>query len=50
MKEDNRIKQCGSCEGTFKKFGIGRTCPHCFSGNWVYGYIDEAEPRSRRRK
>lgn len=45
VKEENRIKQCGSCERTFKKFGEGRTCPYCHSGNWVYGYIDDPEKK-----
>jgi len=43
-KKDLRIKQCGSCEKIFKKFKDNRReCPYCFSGNWVYGYIDENE-------
>lgn len=49
MKETNVIKQCGSCERTFRKFGKGRICPYCFSGNWVYGYIDLPEPKIRRK-
>lgn len=43
IKKDLRIKQCGSCEKVFKKFKDKRECPYCFSGNWVYGYIDEDE-------
>ena len=37
-----QLKQCGSCEHIFKNFkGKDRVCPRCFSGNWVYGYIDD---------
>lgn len=32
--------QCGSCEQTFSEPYDGR-CPHCGSGNWVDGCIDE---------
>jgi len=35
------IKQCGTCEKTFKEVTKDRTCPFCNSGNWVKGYIDE---------
>jgi len=35
------MKQCGSCDNVFEnKY---EDCPHCGSGNWVYGYIDEEE-------
>ncbi len=36
----NEIKQCGSCEGVFKKLK-NDCCPFCNSENWVLGYIDE---------
>lgn len=36
------IYQCGSCEKTFKKSElVNGSCPHCDSGNWTDGYIDE---------
>lgn len=43
---ETKIKQCCSCEKVFKRFKSNRTgiyglCPYCFSGNWVYGFIDE---------
>ena len=52
MKKDLRIKQCCSCEKVFKKFKKEkeRVCPYCFSGNWVYGYIDEPERRGEKMK
>lgn len=50
MKElDSEIKkkksktttyQCGSCENEFKK-PKDNECPHCGSGNFVEGCIDE---------
>lgn len=36
------LKQCGSCEKIFYK---GNECPYCGSGNWVFGYIDDPEPK-----
>jgi hypothetical protein len=40
---NNKICQCCSCEKTFYygDIGFNRTCPHCSSGNWVFGYIDD---------
>jgi len=36
--------QCCSCEQTFfESYLVDGGCPHCFSGNWVRGYIDETE-------
>jgi len=38
------ICQCCSCEGVFKETDLmGGVCPHCGSGNWIWGYIDEPE-------
>lgn len=34
--------QCGSCEQSFDELEDG-SCPHCGSGNWVHGCIDEPE-------
>jgi Zn finger protein HypA/HybF involved in hydrogenase expression len=34
-------KQCCSCEQVFTKLKEDNYCPNCYSGNWVYGYIDE---------
>tara|TARA_R110000744_G_scaffold2344_11_gene9556 strand:+ start:2897 stop:3025 length:129 start_codon:yes stop_codon:yes gene_type:complete len=42
MKSE-QIKQCGSCENVFNKLKEEMYCPNCYSGNWVYGYIDEVE-------
>jgi len=36
--EEQREKQCGSCESFFYK---GSECPFCYSGNWVFGCIDD---------
>lgn len=37
--------QCGSCEQTFDEVDLDDgSCPHCGSGNWVRGCIDEPEP------
>lgn len=33
--------QCGSCEKTFFNLTKDNECPHCESGNWVEGSIDE---------
>tara|TARA_R110002020_G_scaffold206040_1_gene411049 strand:+ start:1921 stop:2253 length:333 start_codon:yes stop_codon:yes gene_type:complete len=36
--------QCGSCENFFSTHaddGYGDECPHCGSGNWVKGAIDD---------
>lgn len=34
--------QCGSCEKFFKTSElINDECPHCRSGNWVFGCIDD---------
>lgn len=43
--DDGEI-QCCSCERFFDESDLTgeRECPFCFSGNWVYGCIDEAEP------
>ncbi len=43
MSKDNLTIQCCSCEKVFteKKLTPDRECPHCLSGNWVFGYIDE---------
>ena len=38
--------QCGSCEQVFYRLTEDRKCPHCGSGNWVFGYIAEPEPKS----
>lgn len=35
--------QCGSCEKFFDE-PIDGECPHCKSGNWVKGCIDDPEP------
>ena len=45
MKETD-LCQCGSCEATFPYSSIveGR-CPKCGSYDWVWGYIDEPEPK-----
>ena len=32
--------QCGSCDMQFNKL-IKNECPHCKSGNWVMGNIDD---------
>lgn len=34
------IYQCGSCENTFHK-PKDNECPHCGSGNFVQGHIDD---------
>ena len=44
--EEAEIHQCGSCEEIFSKPTADGNCPHCKSGNWVNGYIDEPEPKS----
>ena len=45
MKETDAC-QCCSCEAIFPYSLIVRGyCPNCGSGNWVYGYIDEPEPK-----
>jgi rubrerythrin len=36
----NPSYQCGSCENEFEDLKMGK-CPHCGSGNWVEGNIDE---------
>jgi Zn finger protein HypA/HybF involved in hydrogenase expression len=42
IQQLDNLCQCGSCEKTFKKSQLKEnSCPHCGSGNWVYGYIDE---------
>lgn len=46
MKDEHRIKQCCTCEETFVEYN-GECCPHCGSGDFVYGYIDEPEPKKR---
>jgi hypothetical protein len=38
--EEYKIKQCCTCGKVFAKHD-GKVCPVCFSGNWVYGYIDK---------
>jgi len=53
----DRICQCCSCEQTFLESETleyhdsthpivdgSLLCPHCYSGHWVFGYIDESEP------
>ena len=41
----NKIAQCGSCEAYFIDYKDGdMDCPHCGSGNWVHGCIDNAHP------
>jgi len=38
--------QCGTCERTFTTVTNEKgdtECPHCGSGNWVFGYIDDPE-------
>lgn len=39
--ESEKTFQCGSCEQVFHELTESRECPHCGSGNWVEGYIDE---------
>ena len=34
--------QCGSCEQFFNELKNSE-CPHCGSGNWIEGCIDDAE-------
>lgn len=36
------IKQCCTCEHVFKKSKEFK-CPECNSGNWVFGYLDDAQ-------
>jgi len=33
--------QCGSCEQEFHEPNSEKQCPHCGSGNWVEGHIDD---------
>jgi Zn finger protein HypA/HybF involved in hydrogenase expression len=42
--------QCGSCEQEFNKLAKGRICPKCKSGNWLFGCIDEPEPKRKEIK
>ena len=35
--------QCGTCDQTFEELAFEMYCPHCGSGNWVKGFIDEPE-------
>ena len=47
MSKDREC-QCGTCEQFFLESeleGEDRSCPHCGSGNWVYGCIDEPEEK-----
>jgi len=45
MIKCEHICQCCTCEKTFKHNEIKQaSCPHCKSGNWVFGYIGEPEP------
>ena len=40
----DEIAQCCSCEKYFIAYNENETdCPHCCSGNWVYGCIDDAD-------
>jgi len=42
MLKENQICQCGSCENVFHELKlVNGDCPHCGSGNWVKGYIDD---------
>ena len=34
------VKQCMTCEKTFESHN-GECCPHCFSGDWVYGTLED---------
>jgi hypothetical protein len=48
---DTHLANCGSCEQYFiANKEAGTDCPHCFSGNWVYGCIDEPEPENSPAK
>lgn len=42
-KKVRYLKQCCTCEKPFYYLAKDDTCPHCGSGNWVYGWIDEPE-------
>ena len=33
------VKQCMTCEETFESHN-GESCPHCGSGDWVYGTLE----------
>ena len=39
------LLQCTSCENVFDEVELtdAQECPKCFSGNWVYGHIDDEE-------
>lgn len=41
-KQTDGKYQCGSCERYFDEL-IDNECPHCGSGNWVEGCIDESK-------
>jgi hypothetical protein len=42
--EDKRLKQCCSCEKSFREFkNDKKECPFCSSGNWIFGCIDEED-------
>lgn len=34
------VKQCMTCEQKFESYN-GESCPHCGSGDWMYGTLDE---------
>ena len=43
-KKERELCQCCSCEQYFIAHNENETdCPHCYSGNWVYGCIDDAD-------
>jgi len=39
------MKQCCSCEQEFEDTDNENGCPHCGSGNWVFGNIDQTPPK-----
>lgn len=45
-RTEKKVCQCCSCEHIFIEADLDDgSCPHCLSGNWVRGYIDEPEPK-----
>jgi len=43
-KRETKIAQCGSCDKYFVAHQEHQTdCPHCYSCNWVYGCVDDAD-------
>ena len=44
--EMDRLCQCCSCEQIFQEAElVDGSCPNCGSGNWVFDYIDNPEPK-----